>query len=132
MKKSTKKYWYEGKDHIRAKGVIRQVARKYGAGCVEEERYTVDLHEVEPELYPKRSIRGYQADVLVTKRRGKEIHRVIAEVDGEYHSERAAEDELRDRAIKMKYGLDVVRFKKDKLLKGEYSESEIAEKLGLC
>ena len=131
MQKSTKRWLVEGRDHVKGKNIIRAVAKKYGAGCSEEERFGVDLHEVEPELYPKRSIRGYQADLLVTKRRGKELYRVIAEVDGGYHSERTAEDQLRDRAIMQRYGLRVVRFDKEKLLKGEYSEEEIAGKLGL-
>lgn len=131
--KSTRRFWHEGKDHIRAKAIIREVAKKYGCGCMEEERYPVDLHDILPELWPRRSLRGYQADLLITKRKGKKIYQVIAEIDGEYHDDavRMIRDAIRDSAIPKVYGIQVVRFEKTKLLKGGYSEETIAEMLGL-
>lgn len=131
MKRSNKKWLIEGKDHKHCKDILRTVARKYRAGAVEEERFPVDLHDIEPELYPHKSIRGYQADLFITQRRGKTLYRVIAEVDGGYHNERKEDDELRDRAILQHYGIQVVRFQKEALLNGEYSEEQIAEMLGL-
>lgn len=100
---------------------------------MEEERYPVDLHDILPELWPRRSLRGYQADLLITTRKGKKIYQVIAEIDGEYHDDavRMIRDAIRDSAIPKVYGIQVVRFEKTKLLKGGYSEETIAEMLGL-
>lgn len=133
-KKSTRRWWNEGKAHIEGKNIIRQAARLAGASCVEEERFPVDLHDVYPELWPKKSMRGYQADLLITKKTGKTVYQVIAEVDGEYHTDdpkQQEKDTIRNLAIPAKYGLQVVRFDKEALLKGRYSNEQIIAMLGL-
>lgn len=129
--KATRKWWHEGKEHIKAKQIIKDIAKKYGCGCVEEERFEIDLHDIEPELYPKKSLRGYQADLYITKRRHGATYSVVAEVDGGYHDDRKDKDEVRDKAILQKYGIQVVRFQRDSLLVGDYTEQEIVERLGI-
>lgn len=131
MKKSTKKYWYEGKDHIEGKNILRAVGKRYGYDSREEEPVPIDLHNLEPELYPKRHIKPYQSDTCFFKGR-KDPFRRLGEVDGEYHDPK--EDAIRDARI-MKTYPDVkviARFEKSKLLKGEYSEEQIASMLGLA
>jgi very-short-patch-repair endonuclease len=105
----------------------------YGASCVEEEPFPVDLHDYDSELWPKKSMRNYQADLVITKKKGKKVYRVIAEIDGPYHYnlKQAERDAVRDVMIPQQYRIQVVRFDKIKLIKGEYSEEEIAGMLGM-
>jgi len=132
-RRRTKEWWHEGKTHKQGKEIIRQVAKKRGCACREEEQFPVDLGDVFPELWPKHSYRSYQADLLIEKRRGHSIYQVIAEVDGGYHTDinQIRDDSRRDLAISLKYGIKVVRFRKMELVRGEITEEEIARRLGI-
>ena len=132
-RRQTKEWWHEGKTHRQGKNIIREVAKKRGCAVVEEEPFPVDLGKVFPELWPRKSYRQYQADLLVTKQRGHEIYKVIAEVDGGYHADisQIQDDARRDLAISFEYGIKVVRFDKKALLAGVYTDDDIAVMLGI-
>lgn len=105
--------------------------KPYGIYCTEEERFPIDLHSIYPELWPKKSHRGYQADLVASRRRGHITKRVIIEIDGEYHEERKEEDEQRDGAILQQYGLRVVRLSKSDILLRRVQAEELIERLGI-
>jgi very-short-patch-repair endonuclease len=108
--------------------MFKDIARKYGCGCVEEEVFAVDLHDTN-ELYPKGTIRTYPVDLYITRR--KPPYSVIVEIDGIYHQERQDKDKERDTAITHRYGINIIRFDKEALLSGEYSEERLVEILKL-
>lgn len=129
--KATKKWWHEGKDHVKAKNIVKKMLKPYGIYCTEEERFPIDLHSIYPELWPKKSYRGYQADLVASRRKGHITKRVIIEIDGEYHEERKEEDKQRDGAILQQYGLRVVRLSKSGVLLGKVGPKELIERLGI-
>ena len=126
---ATKKWWHEGRGHIEAKNTVRQVLKKYGWACVEEEPFGVDLHDVFPELYESKNFRGYQMDIYATKGKGEHKQERLIQIDGEYHYEvkQKKKDDQQDIAIEKVYGHKVRRLDKLAILRGDYTEEQLRE-----
>jgi hypothetical protein len=125
---SKKKWWSEGKEHIECKNIIRAICRKHKAGCVEEERMSLNLHDYEPELWAKKSIRHYQVDLLIHYIRNGVHKRRVIEIDGGYHTERQSKDILRDNAIMKIYGIPTTRLIKEAFFADVETDNGIIKK----
>ena len=121
----------EDKDTLKLKDWFRAICRTYGYGCVEEKDFYVNFHEIN-ELDANKEI-PFPVDLYISHRKKPEFE-VIVEIDGEYHREleQQLKDAKRDKAIKFRNkDIKILRFDKEALLNGDYTEERLVELLGL-